>query len=131
MPVRTKNIVRQVQELTDRAEMYAGRAARYRRSADIKFGRISGQEPQPSGQTDAEFAYMNPDLDNWDWDADGRSQSGAENSQIMRKDFACLSDMGADESLDLMLETIGRMREAGATRAEMENAWAMFSSAQS
>ena len=131
MPRQRKHQAAAVQKLIDRASMYAGRAARYRRSADIKFGRISGQDPQPSGQTDADFAYMNPDLDNWDWDTDGRSQSGAENSQIMRKDFACLSDMGADESLDLMLETIGRMREAGATRSDMDRAWALFNSAQS
>lgn len=131
MPKQTKYIKAQVQKLIDRASMYAGKSARYRRTADLKFRRISGLDPQSSGQTDAEFTYMNPDLDNWDWDADGKVQDGLESSQTMRKDFACLSDMGADEALDAMIETIGKMRAAGATRSDMDRAWAIYSSAQS
>jgi hypothetical protein len=121
-------MIEQVQQLVDRAEMYAGRAKRYRRSADLKFGRVMSPEAHAAGQSDEEFSYMNPDLDNWDAE-DG--MSGADSSQVMRKDFGCLSDMGADESLDLMIETIGKMPAAGATRAEMDNAWSMFNSAQS
>lgn len=131
MPKQTKYIKAQVQKLIDRASMYAGKSARYRRTADLKFRRIGGSDPQSPGQTDAEFAYMNPDLDNWDWDSDGQMQSSMDTGQTMRKDYACLSDMGADEALDAMIETIGKMRAAGATRSDMNRAWAIYSSAQS
>lgn len=131
MPRQTKYVKAQVQKLIDRAEMYAGKAARYRRTADLKFRRISSSDPQSPGQVDQEFAYMNPDLDNWDWDPDASLQTGLENSVNMRKDYACLSDMGADEALDAMVETIGKMRAAGATRADMDRAWAIYNSAKS
>lgn len=111
--------------------MYAGKADMYRGKADSKFGRIGIKDPQSSGQTDPDFSYMNPDLDNWDWDSDGRAQAGMDKSRAMKKDYACLNDMYADNSLDLMIETIGKMRAAGATKDDMDRAWAIYSSAQS
>lgn len=126
MPKRTKNMIRQVQELTDLTEMYGDLSTQYRGKANGKYRRIA--RPSDAAEADAEFAYMNPDLDNWDGDGEA---SGAEASQAMRKEYAGLCDQAASENLDLMLETIGRMRAAGAIRAEMDNAWAMFSSAQS
>lgn len=131
MPRQTKFKAAQVQKLIDRASMYAGKADMYRGKADSKFGRIGTKDPQSSGQTDPDFSYMNPDLDNWDWDSDGRAQAGMDKSRAMKKDYACLNDMYADVSLDLMIETIGKMRAAGATKDDMDRAWAIYSSAQS
>ena len=131
MPRQRKHQAAAVQKLIDRASMYAGKADMYRGKADSKFGRIGIKDPQSSGQTDPDFSYMNPDLDNWDWDSDGRAQAGMDKSRAMKKDYACLNDMYADNSLDLMIETIGKMRAAGATRDEMDQAWAIYSSAQS
>lgn len=131
MPKRTKNMIQQVQQLMDRVAMYGANAKSYRLKASGKFRKVGRGDFQSPGQTDAEFAYMNPDLDNWDWDPDGRVTDDVNRSQAYRKDYACLNDMGADESLDLMLATIEKLRPAGATRAEMDQAWAMFNSAQS
>lgn len=131
MPRQTKFKAAQVQKLIDRAQMYAEESGTYRGKAGSKFGRIGIKDPQSSGQTDADFTYMNPDLDNWDWDSDGRAQAGMDKSRAMKKDYACLNDMYADDSLDLMIETIGKMRAAGATKDDMDRAWAIYSSAQS
>ena len=59
---------------------------------------------------------MNPDLDNWDWDPDGKVTDDVNRSQAYRKDYACLNDMDADDSLDLMIETIGKMRRQARTK---------------
>ena len=126
MPKRTRNMIRQVQELSDRAEMYGDLSTQYRGKANSKYRRIA--RPSDAAEADAEFAYMNPDLDNWDGDGEA---SGAEASQAMRKEYAGLCDQASSENLDLMLETIGRMREAGATRSDMDRAWSLFNSAQS
>ena len=124
MPKRTKNMIQQVQQLMDRAAYYAGEVSSCRDKANKRFRQVSRLDIQDS---DSEFEYMNPGLDNWD----SGEPSGAAISQVLNKDFGCLNDMYADDALDLMLETIGKMRAAGATRAEMDQAWAVFNSAQS
>lgn len=124
MPKRTKNMIEQVQQLTDRAAMYGRDSRSYRNKASTRFRQVARQDHSDS---DSEFAYMNPDRDDWDIG----EPAGAAISQALNKDFGCLNDMYADDALDLMLETIGKMRAAGATRAEMDNAWALFNSAQS
>jgi len=131
MPRQTKYKAAQVQKLMDRASMYGSNAQSYRRKAGAKFRKVGSGEFQSPGQTDPDFAYMNPDLDNWDWDPDGKITDDVNRSQAFRKDYACLNDMYADDSLDLMIETIGKMRAAGATRSDMDRAWAIYSSAQS
>ena len=124
MPRRTRNMIQQVQELSDRAEGYGRDSQSYRAKANRRFRQVARID---NSDSDSDFEYMNPGLDNWD----SGEPAGLAISQTLNKDFGCLNDMYADDALDLMLETIGRMREAGATRAEMDNAWAMFSSAQS
>lgn len=126
MPRQRKHQAAAVQKLIDRAEMYGDLSTQYRGKANGKYRRIA--RPSDAAEADAEFAYMNPDLDNWDGDGEA---SGAEASQAMRKEYAGLCDQAASENLDLMLETIGRMREAGATRSDMDRAWQVFLSAQS
>jgi hypothetical protein len=131
MPRQSKYIQAQVQKLIDRADMYGRNAQSYRRKASGKFRRVSRKDLMSPGQTDPDFAYMNPDLDNWDWDTDGKMQAGMDLSQTLRKDYACLNDAAADDSLDSMLATIGKMRAAGATKSDMDRAWAIFHAAQS
>jgi len=126
MPKRTKNMIQQVEKLIDRASMYSDLATDYAQKADRKYRRVS--LPSDAAESAAEFAYMNPDLDNWD--SDGES-TGAEASRAMRKEYAGLCDQAASENLDLMIETIGKMRAAGATKDDMDRAWAIYSSAQS
>lgn len=126
MPRQTKFKAAQVQKLIDRAEMYGDLSTQYRGKANGKYRRIAS--PSDAAEADAEFAYMNPDLDNWDGDGEA---SGAEASQAMRKEYAGLCDQAASENLDLMIETIGKMRAAGATKDDMDRAWAIYSSAQS
>ena len=126
MPKRTKNMIQQVEGLISRAEMYSGLAIDYSQQADRKYRRVS--LPSDAAEVAAEFSYMNPDLDNWDSDGD---TTGVEASQALRKEHAGLCDQAASENLDLMIETIGKMRAAGATKADMDRAWAIYSSAQS
>jgi hypothetical protein len=126
MPKQTKYIKAQVQKLIDRASMYSELAIDYAQKADRKYRRVS--LPSDAAESAAEFAYMNPDLDNWD--SDGES-TGAEASQAMRKEYAGLCDQATSENLDLMIETIGKMRAAGANKDDMDRAWAIYSSAQS
>ena len=126
MPRQRKHQAAAVQKLIDRASMYSGLAIDYAQKADRKYRRVS--LPSDAAESAAEFSYMNPDLDNWDSDGD---TTGAEASQAMRKEYAGLCDQAASENLDLMIETIGKMRAAGATRADMDRAWAIYSSAQS
>ena len=126
MPKRTKNMIQQVEKLIDRASMYSELAIDYAQKADRKYRRVS--LPSDAAESAAEFAYMNPDLDNWD--SDGES-TGAEASQAMRKEYAGLCDQATSENLDLMIETIGKMRAAGANKDDMDRAWAIYSSAQS
>lgn len=126
MPRQRKHQAAAVQGLIDRASMYGDLASQYRARAGSKYRRIA--RPSDAAEADAEFAYMNPDLDNWDSEGD---TSGADASQALRREYAGLCDQAASENLDLMLETIGRMREAGATRSDMDRAWQVFFSAQS
>ena len=131
MPRQTKYKAAQVQKLIDRASMYGRKAASYRLKASGKFRKVGRDGFQSPGQTDPDFSYMNPGLDNWDWDPDGKVTDDVNRSQAFRKDYACLNDMAADDSLDLMIETIGKMRAAGANKDDMDRAWAIYSSAQS
>jgi hypothetical protein len=117
-------MIEQVQQLTDRAAYYGREVASCRNKASRRFRQVATLDQSDS---DSDFAYMNPGLDNWD----SGDSSGAAISQALSKDFGCLNDMYADDALDLMIETIGKMRAAGATRAEMDNAWSLFNSAQS
>lgn len=130
MPKRTKNMIQQVEKLIDRASMYGSDSQSYRSKAGKRFRQVARFDCDATGSS-ADFEYMNPDLDNWDTDSDGRAQTGMGIAQTLSKDFGCLNDMYADDSLDLMIETIGKMRAAGATRADMDRAWAIYSSAQS
>jgi hypothetical protein len=126
MPRQRIHQAQAVQKLIDRAAMYADLSMDYAQQANRKYRRIA--PASDDAELAADFAYMNPDLDNWDSDGE---QSGAEASQALRKESAGLCDQATSENLDLMIETIGKMRAAGATRADMDRAWAIYSSAQS
>ena len=131
MPRQSKYIKAQIQKLIDRADMYGRKAKSYRMKAAGKFRKVGRGDFMSPGQTDPDFAYMNPDRDNWDWDPDGKVTDDVNRSQALRKDYACLNDAAADDSLDLMLATIGKMRAAGANKSDMDRAWAIFHAAQS
>lgn len=124
MPRQRKHQAAAVQKLIDRAQMYGSDSQSYRAKASKRFRQLPRIDQSDS---DSDFEYMNPDLDNWD----SGEPSGMAIAQTLNKDFGCLNDMYADDALDLMLETIGRMREAGATRSDMDRAWSLFHSAQS
>ena len=130
MPRQRKHQAEAVQKLIDRAAMYGSDSQSDRAKAGKRFRQVARVDSDAEGSV-SDFNYMNPDLDNWDTDADGRSQSGLATSQALSKDFGCLNDMYADDALDLMVETIGKMREAGATKADMDRAWSVYYSAQS
>ena len=46
------------------------------------------------------------------------------------KEWAMLWDGCKDQNLDRMLEVIGRLRAAGAVKADMDKAWEVFMSVQ-
>ena len=120
MPVQTQSIKRRVGKLIDSVESYGANVVNCSQRAGGKWSRIARENPD-SG----DFEYFNPDLEDWDVDG-GMPSSGAE----FAKEWAMLWDGCKDQNLDRMLEVIGRLRAAGAVKADMDKAWEVFMSVQ-
>lgn len=120
MPRQRLHQKKAVNKLIDSVENYGANVVNCSRRAGGKWTRIARENPE-SG----DFEYFNPDLEDWNVDG-GMPNGGAE----FAKEWAMLWDGCKEQNLDRMLEVIGRLRAAGAVKADMDKAWEVFMSVQ-